>query len=178
MLFFSKWKITFIIGAVLLGLFFALPNALSPDVREKLPAPFQRTLNLGLDLQGGAHMLLEVDLTSVLAQALDNEREAIRQEFRDADRLRTEFIRVNEEGDAVIGRLRNAEDMPKAMELLRKLSVAVDPTSLSQDKTTSVEQQGEKGFKVSITEANIENIQARTIAVSYTHLTLPTIYSV
>ena len=72
-----------------MGLFFALPNALSPDVREKLPAPFQRTLNLGLDLQGGAHMLLEVDLTSVLAQALDNEREAIRQEFRDADRLRT-----------------------------------------------------------------------------------------
>ena len=62
MLFFSKWKITFILGALLLGLFFALPNALSPELREKLPAPFQRTLNLGLDLQGGAHMLLEVCL--------------------------------------------------------------------------------------------------------------------
>ncbi len=166
MLFFSKWKITFILGAVLLGLFFALPNALSPEMREKMPAPFQRTLNLGLDLQGGAHMLLEVDLSSVLAQALDNEREAIRQEFREADRLRTEFIRVNEEGDAVVGRLRNAEDMPKALELLRKLSVAVDPTSLSTDKTTKVEQEGEKGFKVTITDANIESIQARTIAQS------------
>jgi len=164
MLFFSKWKITLILGAVLLGLFFALPNALSADVREKLPAPFQRTLNLGLDLQGGAHMLLEVDLTSVMAQALDNEREAVRQEFREADRLRAEFIRV--EGDAVVGRLRNAEDMPKAMEALRKLSVPVDPTSLSTDKTTKVEQVGDKGFKVTITQANIESIQARTIAQS------------
>jgi len=164
MLFFSKWKITFILGAVLLGLFFALPNALSPDVREKLPAPFQRTLNLGLDLQGGAHMLLEVDLTSVMAQALDNERETIRQEFRDADRLRTEFIRV--EDNAVIGRLRKAEEMPKALEILREISVAVDPTSLSTDKTTKVEQVGDKGFKVTITQANIESIQARTIAQS------------
>lgn len=165
MLFFSKWKITFILGALLLGFFFALPNALSPDVREKLPAPFQRTLNLGLDLQGGAHMLLEVDLSSVLAQALDNEREGIRQELGGA-RIRSEFIRVNEEGDAVIVRLRKAEDAPKALELIRKLSVAVDVTSLSQDKTTKIEQQGDKGFKVSITDANIESIQARTIAQS------------
>ncbi len=166
MLFFSKWKITFILGAVLLGVFFALPNALSPELRNKLPAPFQRTINLGLDLQGGAHMLLEVDLTSVLAQALDNEREAVRQGFREADRLRTEFIRVNEEGDAVVGRMRNAEDMPKALDVLRELSVPVDPTSLSTDKTTKVEQDGEKGFKVAITDANIEYIQTRTIAKS------------
>jgi len=79
MLFFSKWKITLILGALLLGFFFALPNALPADTRDKMPAMFQRTINLGLDLQGGAHMLLEVDLTSVLEQALENEKETIRQ---------------------------------------------------------------------------------------------------
>ena len=71
MLFFSKWKITLILGAVLLGFFFALPNALPENTRSKLPGMFQRTMNLGLDLQGGAHMLLEVDTTSVIAQSLD-----------------------------------------------------------------------------------------------------------
>jgi len=164
MLFFSKWKITFILGAVLLGFFFALPNAVPADVRAKLPAPFQRTLNLGLDLQGGAHMLLEVDLSSVMAQALDNERETVRQEFRDANRLRTEFIRV--EDGAVVGRLRDAADMEKAMGILRSLSKPVDPTSLTQDKTTKVEQIGEKGFKVTITDANVADIQKRTISQS------------
>jgi len=119
MLFFSKWKITLILGALLLGFFFALPNAVPEKTRENLPAAFQRTINLGLDLQGGAHMLLEVDLTSVLEQALENEKETIRQGFREADRLRTETIRVDSENDAVIVRLRDAADSERAFTLLK-----------------------------------------------------------
>ncbi len=164
MLFFSRWKIILIVGAVVMGLLFALPNALPADVRDKLPAPMQRTLNLGLDLQGGAHMLLEVDLSSVLEQALDNEREGIRLGFAESDRIRAEFIRV--EDNAVVGRLRDAADMPKALEVLRELSQLVDPTSLSQDKTTRVEQVGDKGFRVEITQANIDEITRRTISQS------------
>ncbi len=164
MLFFSRWKVTFILGAVLLGLLFALPNALSSDVRENMPEPLQRTLNLGLDLQGGAHMLLEVDLSSVLTQSLDNERENIRQGFSGDNRIRLESLRVAE--GAVVGRLRDAADMPKALEILRSQSALVDPSSLNQDRTTRVEQVGDKGFRVEITQANIEEIQRRTIAQS------------
>lgn len=166
MLFFSKWKITLILGALILGFFFALPNAVPADTRAKLPGMFQRTINLGLDLQGGAHMLLEVDLTSVLEQALENEKETIRQEFRDADRLRTETIRVDSENGAVIVRLRNAEDSDRAYKLLQDMSKPVDPQSLSNDKTTKVEKLSEKDFRVRITEANIADIQQRTIAQS------------
>lgn len=166
MLFFSKWKITLIVGALILGFFFALPNALPADTRAKMPGMFQRTINLGLDLQGGAHMLLEVDLTSVIEQALENEKETIRQEFREADRLRTETIRVDNENDAVIVRLRDAADSDRALALLRDMSKPVDPTSISQDKTTRIEKLSEKDFRVSITEANIADIQKRTIAQS------------
>ena len=166
MLFFSKWKITLILGALLLGFFFALPNALPSETRAKMPGMFQRTINLGLDLQGGAHMLLEVDLTSVIEQALENEKETIRQEFREADRLRTETIRVDNENDAVIVRLRDAADSDRAFALLKEMSKPVDPQSLSQDKTTRVEKLGEKDFRVTITEANIADIQKRTISQS------------
>ena len=166
MLFFSKWKITLILGALMLGFFFALPNALPSETRAKMPGMFQRTINLGLDLQGGAHMLLEVDLTSVLAQALENERDTIRDGFRDADRLRTETIRVDNESGAVVVRLRDAADSDKALKLLQGMSKAVDPQSLSNDKTTKVEKLSEKDFRVTITEANIADIQKRTIAQS------------
>ena len=166
MLFFSKWKITLILGALLLGFFFALPNALPSETRAKMPGMFQRTINLGLDLQGGAHMLLEVDLTSVIEQALENEKETIRQEFREADRLRTETIRVDNENDAVIVRLRDAADSDRAFALLKEMSKPVDPQSLSQDKTTRVEKLGEKDFRVTITDANIADIQKRTISQS------------
>ena len=165
MLFFSKWKITLILGALLLGFFFALPNALPSETRAKMPGMFQRTINLGLDLQGGAHMLLEVDLTSVLEQALENERETIRQEFREAGRL-SAVVTVDKKTDAVIVRLKNADDSDRAFALLKEMSKPVDPQSLSNDKTTRVEKLSEKDFRVTITEANIADIQKRTISQS------------
>jgi protein-export membrane protein SecD len=161
MLFFSRWKIIFIVGAVVLGLLFALPNAIPAETRAKMPAPLQRTLNLGLDLQGGAHLLLEVDVSSVLEKSLQSERDAVADGLRNAGRIRAEFIRV--EDNAVVGRLRNADDMPATLEVLQGLSVLVDPTSLSQDRTTTFEQVGEKGFRVEVTEAQIEAIKAKTI---------------
>lgn len=45
----------------------ALPNALSPEQRERMPGFFpKKTLNLGLDLQGGAHFLFEIDTSDLL----------------------------------------------------------------------------------------------------------------
>ena len=60
MLYFSKGKTLFILFAVLIGFLLALPNGLNEKTRESLPESLQRTVNLGLDLQGGAHMLLSL----------------------------------------------------------------------------------------------------------------------
>ena len=109
MLYFSKWKTIIIMGLVALGFLFALPNALPEKTRDSLPAAMQRTINLGLDLQGGAHMLLEVDLTSVLEQETQNLRDSVRAELQDAGRIRTEYLRV--EDGAVVGTFRNAEEI-------------------------------------------------------------------
>ena len=160
MLFFSKWKITLILGALLLGFFFALPNALPSETRKDMPAMFQRTINLGLDLQGGAHMLLEVDLSSALDSELDNQVDSIKDVFRE-QRLRTEFLR--KENGVISGRVRKAEDMAKIIGPLQALAQSVDPRSLSQDKTIAVKQISDRNFQVDITEANLEFIQQQTI---------------
>ncbi len=56
MLYFANWKIGLIAAVSLLGIWFALPNF--------SPVPGQ-TVNLGLDLQGGSHLVFEVDLPGV-----------------------------------------------------------------------------------------------------------------
>jgi len=61
LLHFSKWKTFYILSVVILGILFALPNVLGETQRENLPGFMQDSINLGLDLQGGAHMLLEVE---------------------------------------------------------------------------------------------------------------------
>ncbi|MDR2723769.1 MAG: protein translocase subunit SecD [Holosporaceae bacterium] len=82
---FPKWKEMLVIFICALGLVFALPNILPQRFLNMFPSwlPDQK-VNLGLDLRGGAHILLEVDLISVRAdylnQVLDAARNALRKE--------------------------------------------------------------------------------------------------
>jgi len=165
MLFFSRSKIIMICGAVLLGLLLAIPNALSDERRAALPGAFQRTINLGLDLQGGAHMLLEVDLSSILSQALVNERTAINDAFRRAeDRPRTEFVRADD--GSILARMRTKEDADKALPLLQALSQPIDPSQIGSAKSTRVTRESDKNIRVTITDQNIEYIRKQTIEKS------------
>ena len=72
------WKIALVVAAAVFGLVFALPNAL-PNAH--LPAALSQRLNLGLDLQGGSYLLLEVDTAALqreqLAQYVESARTAL-----------------------------------------------------------------------------------------------------
>ncbi|MGB7285772.1 MAG: protein translocase subunit SecD [Salaquimonas sp.] len=87
MLYFSRWKIVSILLVILAGLVYAAPNLVSKDTLAKLPdwMPKQQ-MTLGLDLQGGSHLLMQVD-----RKAMTDERKATLED--DARRiLRTEKI--------------------------------------------------------------------------------------
>ena len=159
MLFFSRWKTLFILGLVAVGLVLAAPNAMNEQQRAAMPAFAQKTINLGLDLQGGAHMLLEVDLSSVLSQAIGNEIRGIRESFRD-ERISAQ---VRPRDGVIIGKLRNPADMDRALEVLGDMSIAVDPTTIGGPRTTTFTQVNADTFRVEITDAQIESIRARTI---------------
>ena len=163
MLFFSRSKILMILGAVILGLFFAAPNAMKADLRDNLPGTFQRTINLGLDLQGGAHMLLAVDLSTVIDQALENERDAIQDTLRnDGERLAT-ATSPTVQGKTIFVQMRTVEDADKAFPRLQNLSVPIDAGSLGGDRTTKVTRDSEKVISVEISDANVEFIRQQTI---------------
>ena len=60
MLRFSSWKVALVLGICLLGLVYSLPNLFPRAQMERMPdwLPHEQ-INLGLDLQGGSHLLLE-----------------------------------------------------------------------------------------------------------------------
>ena len=75
----SRWKIIVVVVTVLFGLLFALPNVLPANVRDGMPGFMPKnTLNLGLDLQGGSYLLLEVDTTALQKEKLNNLSEEVR----------------------------------------------------------------------------------------------------
>ena len=68
MLFFTRWKAAAILLLALVVCLFALPNFFSENVIRHWPSWAQRHIVLGLDLQGGSHLLLEVESQLVRGQ--------------------------------------------------------------------------------------------------------------
>src|ERR1700734_1541891 len=76
MLFFTRWKAAAIVAMALVVCLFAVPNFFPESVVDHWPGWAQRHIVLGLDLQGGSSLLLEVDTNSVRKerlQALDED---------------------------------------------------------------------------------------------------------
>jgi SecD/SecF fusion protein len=77
---------------LLLAVATALPNFLPLSVRSTLPDwATSQTVSLGLDLQGGAHLLLAVDRDD-LAQARRNVSTTLRQQLLD---FKLDFLRLS-----------------------------------------------------------------------------------
>src|SRR5262245_62785780 len=84
MLYISKWKAAAIILTALVVCLFAVPNFFPESTIAKWPKWAQRHIVLGLDLQGGSHILLEVDVNDIRKQKLDSLRDEVRKAMRDA----------------------------------------------------------------------------------------------
>lgn len=81
----SRWKVILLGLSLAFGILFAYPNLLTPAQREALPGFLPKnTLNLGLDLQGGSYLLLEVDVTEMQAKRVANTVEDVRQVLGEA----------------------------------------------------------------------------------------------
>src|ERR1700727_2068508 len=120
MLYFTRWKLLAIILTALLVCLFAVPNFF-PEARVKsCPLWAQHHLVLGLDLQGGSYMLLEVDSNYVKKEKLDQIRDDVRRVLREARIGFTGGIAVR--NDAVEARISKDTDLPVALSKLRDLS--------------------------------------------------------
>ena len=74
-----------ILGICALGVLFMAPNFLSAKQAESLPSWLpHKQLSLGLDLQGGSHLLLEVKVDSVLKDRLEALVDTMRNALRKA----------------------------------------------------------------------------------------------
>src|SRR3984893_1508171 len=84
MLYFTRWKALAIILTALVVCLCAVPNFFPESTVKGWPAWAQRRLVLGLDLQGGSYLLLEVDSNYVKKEKLDQVRDDVRRTLREA----------------------------------------------------------------------------------------------
>ncbi len=89
---------------------------LAHSTPEGLRAIGGKPMTLGLDLQGGVHFLMQVDMDTARGQQLDRFVDDIRAALR-AEGIR--YVSVRHEGNGLLALLRSAEDRDRTLNILR-----------------------------------------------------------
>ena len=90
MLYFSKSRITLVTIVTFIFIFITLSNFLKPENNF-----LNKKVNLGLDLQGGSYLLLEIDNSPIEIQKLQNATTLIRSYLKDKNIIFTDLRMVN-----------------------------------------------------------------------------------
>lgn len=167
MLRFSTTKIVLILLTSFIGVMLAVPNILSVEQRaaieKSVPSWFPKVLvptqgvTLGLDLQGGSHVLLEVDVQDLLRTKTSNLRDDVRRVLREVKvapqggiglQPRGVQLRVSEKAD-------REKLLPKLRELAEPLGAQAALGGTGQ--TTFEITEGTDGIiQITMTEAGIK----------------------
>ena len=119
MLYFTRWKALGIILTALVVCLFAVPNFFPEATVKNWPLWAQRRLVLGLDLQGGSYLLLEVDSNYVKKERLDQVRDDVRRTLREA---KIGYTGLATKGDSVEVHISRDTEQATALSKLRELS--------------------------------------------------------
>lgn len=136
MLYFARWKVGLIVLSVVLAILFVVPNFFSKNEVDSWPDFLpKRQVVLGLDLSGGAHMLLEIDRDKLIERRMDTLLGDVRQNIRDA-RIRVTPIR--QDNTAVTFSVRDPDDVENAREALQPLLVPIQAGFFGQGAVQEV----------------------------------------
>jgi protein-export membrane protein SecD len=187
MLHFARWKIILILLISIGGILFAIPNLLPARSLDALPDWIpHKQINLGLDLQGGAHLLYQMDENELIQDWLKNIRGDMRDVLR-KERVGYTGLRVSLPNKSVGVRIRDEVNFEKAFTALRDLSVPLsgglvftgsqgnnlDVTKSDGGQITlKITEQGLFQRVASAIEASIETVRRRIDAFGTTEPTI------
>jgi protein-export membrane protein SecD len=168
MLHFQRWKLILILGVVIAGILFALPNLFPAATMARMPAWLpHKQVNLGLDLQGGAHLLYQLDEKEMTGDWLATIRGDVRETLRKA-RVGYTDLSQNIAARQVTVKIRDAADMDKAFQELRKLAQPVGGNVFSgfSGYDLDVARQGDDDVSLIITDAGLTHRMGSAIQAS------------
>jgi preprotein translocase subunit SecD len=153
MLYFSRWKAIATLLTALIVCLFAVPNFFSEAHLKSLPTWAQRHVVLGLDLQGGSHILFEVDLNDVRKQKAEALRDDVRNSLRTA---RVGYTGLVIRDLTVEVRLREEADFAATLSKLRELSQPLGGLlSATGQRSIDVVDAGNRVIRLTITQPAI-----------------------
>ena len=120
-----------------------------------------KPMTLGLDLQGGVHFLMQVDMDTARGQQLDRFVDDLRSALRE-DSIR--YISVRREGNGLLAMLRSEEDRAQAEEIIRTNE------SLQGLSVREIEQGENFGLSMTVNDQQLQELQQTALRQNITTL--------
>ncbi|MDQ0457213.1 protein translocase subunit SecDF [Rhizobium paknamense] len=156
MLYFSRWK-TIAIWLVVLGsIVIAMPNLFSKEQLEHLPRWFPSShVTLGLDLQGGSHIMLKIERGDIVKERLEATVGDIRNALRNAN---IRYSGLTGTGQVVQLRVTDPAQVEAAKTALQSLTAPVSDGAFSSGsiQEATLEDAGNGLLKVTLSDAGID----------------------
>jgi len=163
MLYFSKFKVLSIISVCLFGLFFSLPNFLSNSQLEKLPSFFpSKQVNLGLDLRGGSHLLIEVESSVLVGERIEDLFNDLRSEFRTNNITINNIDIVNDEIVIEAYKSTNISDLTNIINELSQ-DVSSQFANIKTQEEIDISNLEDNQFKLKLSDVAIESLRKRAV---------------
>jgi SecD/SecF fusion protein len=147
------WRLVAYVLIILAGAATALPNLLTPRQLALLPdwLPKQQVA-LGLDLRGGAHLVLEVDAKALVTERLQDLTRNARRALRDA-KISTQSVR--RDGQALIVTLNDAGQRAEATRVLSGLSEGKTDALGQTASEFDITETGPADLRVALSQAGL-----------------------
>ncbi|TBW34284.1 protein translocase subunit SecD [Siculibacillus lacustris] len=166
MLHFPRWKIWLIVASCVASLLFLVPNFVGRDTLASMPGWLpHRQLTLGLDLQGGAHLMLEVDTQAMIKERLEVLRDDVRRVLRED---RVGYTGIGIQGTTVQVRIPDQAQIEKAATKLATIPQSLSDTVFSGARIVDVEIARDEGglFRLSLTKPGLDYRTRRVVEQS------------
>lgn len=160
MLIFERWKITLVLVIAVLGILYSMPNFFSRDTVSSLPSWLpNKQISLGLDLQGGSHLLLEVDIESVLKEQLEMVVDETRVLLRGAS---IGYTGLGRSVSHVAFSLRDFDDIENIEKILSELNADIE-VDTSDDGKVSIflSEEAQRERQIAVLSQSIEIVRRR-----------------
>ena len=150
------WKATLVILVISLAIIFSLPSLLYKENSNNWF--FNNKINLGLDLQGGSYLLLEVQTEVLLQEELNNISDSIQLIARG---LQTNIINIISEEDEIQLRFSNNDKLEEIIEKFKKNYRNVNVTINNNTMKIVINEIFKKNIKESAIKQSLEIVRKR-----------------
>ena len=150
---FKKWQLFLVILFSLFAIIFSLPNFLSKETLKKIPSflPSEQVV-LGLDLQGGSYLLIEVDTESVVLENFESFSDGLRLSLR---KNKIPYTKFNIKNNNIFFNIKNDNKKEELLKILSKYSQEI-----------SFEYINDKLMKIFFNNQKIKSIQDNSVLQS------------